>query len=181
MNCGTKCMARNWQCRWQQRCWLVVTLWVARRVAGTRTLAVNAERSRRHATISDSGRTSSVRYWGSGAQEHITCIGCTQAHGTSVNSRAAVWRGRIHMHRDSCVLGAAVITVPENILVTVQFFACSKKLWMLCIIQLKWNYTKAQYIYFKSASENQLLSKFSANNWWIKSIMSCGEWSCPKF
>jgi len=79
---------------------------VTLRVAGIRTSPVDAERSWRRETTSDSdvaeparSDTVMLHCWGGGAQERITCTWCTLVHRASVNSRAAVWRDRTCTHQ----------------------------------------------------------------------------------
>jgi len=73
---------------------------VERHVAGTRTSAVDAERSRRCESTSDSGWINSDRYCGAApfrqrcsAPERKVCTGCVQAHAATASSQAVVSRG----------------------------------------------------------------------------------------
>ena len=82
---------------------------VERRVAGTRTLAVDAERSRRREstlrlTAAGSTRTDTVVLLrlDSGALEgkvHKVHTRCVRAHAASAGSRAVVLHGRTCMHQ----------------------------------------------------------------------------------
>jgi len=73
---------------------------VDRRVASTRTSAVDAERNRRRESTSDSRWINSDRYCGdapfrqqTGTLEHKVYTGCVQAHAASAGSRAVVSHG----------------------------------------------------------------------------------------
>ena len=77
---------------------------VERRVAGTRTSAVDAERSRRLESMSDSGWINSDRYCGADLfRQRYTrkkvYTGCVQAHAASASSRAVVSHGRTCAHQ----------------------------------------------------------------------------------
>ena len=83
----------------------------------------------------------------------------------------------VHAHRGlGCSQGLCLKICMKNILATAHILLAPKKLRMLCIFQLKCKYTgtKAQWklLYFRNASENQPVSKFSINNWCTKPITS---------
>ena len=77
---------------------------VERRVAGARTSAVDAERSRRRESTSDSGWINSDRHCGAAPFRQRSTrtqnnTGCVQARAASAGSRAVVSHGRTCAHQ----------------------------------------------------------------------------------